>query len=159
MKLRNDSASPSNLCISWLRRERSPSIGLDRRGAVPSVSNRTTLRRFWRPVELTPLLHAFGQVIDGETDGWKLFQGSHTLFFCVIQKFLVWWNMLTVREVALKLNISVGAVYKAINAGELECHRFGKTIRISVDQFECFLSCSALKPPIRIPFNRALKHL
>ena len=42
--------------------------------------------------------------------------------------------MMTVREVALRLKLSAGAVYKAVAQGELEHHRFGTAIRITDDQ-------------------------
>lgn len=42
--------------------------------------------------------------------------------------------MFTVKEVANRLNISQGAVYKAVRSGDLQHHRFGASIRISEDQ-------------------------
>lgn len=42
--------------------------------------------------------------------------------------------MLTVKEVASRLNVSQGAVYKAVRSGELEHHRIGISIRISEEQ-------------------------
>ncbi len=51
--------------------------------------------------------------------------------------------MHTVKEVAAELRISIGAVYRLITTGALECHRFVKTIRVSKKQMEEFLECSA----------------
>ncbi|GAB5441331.1 MAG: hypothetical protein Fues2KO_16800 [Fuerstiella sp.] len=42
--------------------------------------------------------------------------------------------MFTVKEVANRLNISPGAIYKAVRNGELQHHRFGASIRISEEQ-------------------------
>ena len=42
--------------------------------------------------------------------------------------------MLTISDVARRLNISRGAVYKAVRNGELQHHRFGASIRISEEQ-------------------------
>ena len=47
--------------------------------------------------------------------------------------------MLTVRDVASRLNISQGAVYKAVRSGELSHHRFGASIRISEEQLTEFV--------------------
>lgn len=67
-------------------------------------------------------------------------------------------SMYTVKEVASKLKISVGAVYKAIASADLECYRFGKTIRISQEQLNEFLECStSCEAPQEL--SRSLKHL
>ena len=50
--------------------------------------------------------------------------------------------MRTVKEIATELRISIGAVYRLITTGQLQCHRFGKTIRISQQQLDEFLECS-----------------
>ncbi len=42
--------------------------------------------------------------------------------------------MFTVKQVGQRLNLSIGAVYKAISCGDLECHRFGAAIRITEEQ-------------------------
>jgi excisionase family DNA binding protein len=39
--------------------------------------------------------------------------------------------LLTIKEAAQKLRLSPKFVYRAIDAGELACHRFGRAIRIS----------------------------
>ena len=50
--------------------------------------------------------------------------------------------MLTVKQVASRLNISLGAVYKAMQDGVLEHHRFGSALRISEEQLEEYLQQS-----------------
>ncbi len=67
--------------------------------------------------------------------------------------------MLTVKEVATKLKISLGAVYKAISAGDLECHRFGKSIRISQQQLDEYMKTSASNLDRQERMSRILKHL
>lgn len=47
--------------------------------------------------------------------------------------------MLTIKQVAEHLSLSIGAVYKAINRGELEHHRFGSSIRVTDEQLEDFI--------------------
>ncbi len=47
--------------------------------------------------------------------------------------------MLTVKQVSERLNVSKGAVYNAIQQGNLEHHRFGSAIRVSEDQLREFL--------------------
>ena len=47
--------------------------------------------------------------------------------------------MLTVKDVAQRLNVSLGAVYKAIQNGSLEHHRFGSSIRITEKQLAEYL--------------------
>lgn len=39
--------------------------------------------------------------------------------------------MFTVKQAGQRLNLSIGALYKAISCGDLECHRFGTAIRIT----------------------------
>ena len=67
--------------------------------------------------------------------------------------------MMTVKEVAERLNLSHGAVYKAIHKGELEHHRFGAAIRITETQLTAFLEETRIRseaPPIYAP---RFKHL
>ena len=66
--------------------------------------------------------------------------------------------MLTVKDIAKKLNISIGAVYKAISSGELECHRFGNAIRISPTQLDEFLESAKHSSRDQVPLRR-FKHL
>ena len=62
--------------------------------------------------------------------------------------------MMTVKEVAERLNLSEGAVYKAVHNGELEHHRFGAAIRITEDQLTAFLEETRVRAeaePIHVP--------
>lgn len=47
--------------------------------------------------------------------------------------------MMTVKDVAKRLNVSEGAIYKAIQNGALEHHRFGAAIRVTDEQLAEFL--------------------
>ena len=49
------------------------------------------------------------------------------------------FEMLTVKQVADQLNVSIGAVYKAIQNGSLEHFRFGSAIRITEEQLTDYL--------------------
>ena len=53
--------------------------------------------------------------------------------------------MLTAKQVADRLNVSVGAVYKAIHQGDLEHHRFGSTIRVSEEQLRDFVETTRVR--------------
>jgi len=68
-------------------------------------------------------------------------------------------NMYSVKEVASKLNISNGGVYRLITNGDLESHRFGTTIRISDKQLDDFLELTAFRHEASKKFSRPLKHL
>ncbi len=60
--------------------------------------------------------------------------------------------MLTVKDVAKQLNVSEGAVYKAIQSGALEHHRFGASIRVTEVQLAEFLDQTRIRverEPIR----------
>ena len=48
-------------------------------------------------------------------------------------------TMLTVKQVAERLGISRGLVYKLVRAGELGSHRIGAAIRIAEDQLREYL--------------------
>ena len=47
--------------------------------------------------------------------------------------------MLTVFEVAQRLGVSRGLVYKLINRGDMECHRVGSVIRVAESQLQGYL--------------------
>lgn len=53
--------------------------------------------------------------------------------------------MHNVKQVAERLNVSLGAVYKAIRSGELEHHRFGASIRVSEEQLREFIEETRVK--------------
>jgi excisionase family DNA binding protein len=69
--------------------------------------------------------------------------------------------MLTVMEVATRLKLSRRAVYRAVELGDLEHHRFGASIRVSESQLEAFLDRSRVHVHNQEPNTRALvrKHL
>ncbi|MDA0809771.1 MAG: helix-turn-helix domain-containing protein [Planctomycetota bacterium] len=67
--------------------------------------------------------------------------------------------MHTVKQVAEQLNVSIGAVYKAIKRGDLEHHRFGSTIRVTEEQLAEYLQETRVKAepaPIQV---REFRHL
>jgi excisionase family DNA binding protein len=45
-------------------------------------------------------------------------------------------DYLTVEEIAAKIKSSRAFIYKEIDAGRLECDRFGALVRISPEQFD-----------------------
>ena len=47
--------------------------------------------------------------------------------------------MHTVKEIATKLTVSQGVVYKEIALGKLRCYRIGAAIRISAEQLQEYL--------------------
>jgi excisionase family DNA binding protein len=75
--------------------------------------------------------------------------------------------MLTIAEVAQRLQISVSLVYREIHAGRLRCHRFGRRCyRVAPEDLEVYLrenlAATALRSAPRRPnANRVgvLRHL
>jgi excisionase family DNA binding protein len=68
--------------------------------------------------------------------------------------------MLTVRDIADRLNVSIGIIYRLIAMGELQCYRIGKAIRISTLQIEEYLDQSnRIVGEKKMEFSRTLKHL
>ena len=67
--------------------------------------------------------------------------------------------MLTVKDIANQLNLSQGAVYKAITSGELEHHRFGASIRITEAQLERYLEKTRARQVPRPEQSKEFKHL
>lgn len=68
--------------------------------------------------------------------------------------------MLTVKDVASELRLSIGAVYKAINSGRLGHHRFGSSIRITHEQLAEFIEHSCVTPESpSTGLTRRFKHL
>lgn len=47
---------------------------------------------------------------------------------------------LTVKEVASRLGVSIGAIYKEISKGSLKHYRVGAAIRVSEEHFQAWLS-------------------
>lgn len=67
--------------------------------------------------------------------------------------------MMTVKEVAERLSLSEGAVYKAIRNGELEHHRFGAAIRITEAQLAAFLDETRIRGEVEPIHAPRFKHL
>ena len=55
--------------------------------------------------------------------------------------------MLTVRETAKRLTISLSSAYDLIHSGELPHYRIGGAIRISEADFQDFLAAARLEKP------------
>lgn len=67
-------------------------------------------------------------------------------------------KMLTVKEVASRLRISTGAVYKAVSENSLNHYRIGSAIRISEDQLQSWLTSLATESAGRTD-GRSYRHL
>lgn len=67
--------------------------------------------------------------------------------------------MLTIKQVAEQLNLSIGAVYKAVKRGDLEHHRFGATIRVTEEQLAAFLQETRVKVEAAPIHVREFRHL
>jgi excisionase family DNA binding protein len=67
--------------------------------------------------------------------------------------------MLTVKEVALRLNVSVGLVYKLVASGALQAHRIGSAIRVTEAQVNSYLDHCGSTTPRQPPTRVDLKHL
>ena len=68
-------------------------------------------------------------------------------------------NMMTVKQVAERLGISLAQVYALCSVGRLPCHRFGKgkgAIRVKEEDLDAFVEASRFKPPVELP---ALVHI
>ena len=76
--------------------------------------------------------------------------------------------MLTVRDVAMKLNVCESSVYGLIESGRLACHRIANgrgVIRVHEDDLETYLASCRVnttkesgEKPVRIP-RRNLRHI
>ena len=47
--------------------------------------------------------------------------------------------MLTPKQLAARLSLSLSMVYRLLTSGELECYRFGAAYRVSEEQLNRFL--------------------
>ncbi len=47
--------------------------------------------------------------------------------------------MLTPKQLAARLSLSLSMVYRLLSSGELECYRFGSAYRVSEEQLNQFL--------------------
>lgn len=67
--------------------------------------------------------------------------------------------MLTVKEVAQRLNVSAGLVYKLVASGVLQAHRVGSAIRVTDQQISAYLEQCQSDPLPQRPTRTHLKHL
>ncbi|MDA1013843.1 MAG: helix-turn-helix domain-containing protein [Planctomycetota bacterium] len=67
--------------------------------------------------------------------------------------------MLTVKQVAQQLNVSLGSVYKSIRRGDLEHHRFGASIRVSEEQLAEFVEGTRVRTDPDLLDVTEFKHL
>lgn len=60
---------------------------------------------------------------------------------------------LTVKQVAERLQVSLGTVYGAVDRGELKAHRFGRrtALRVSEDSLQKYIDDCAEEEPQRLP--------
>ena len=55
------------------------------------------------------------------------------------------YPLLTVKQVANRLNVGVWSIYDYISSGDLDCHIVGKRKRISEEALEDFLTIQKIK--------------
>lgn len=67
--------------------------------------------------------------------------------------------MFTVKQAGQRLNLSIGALYKAISCGDLECHRFGTAIRITEEQLTAYLERTRITAEDDLSAVTVFKHL
>ena len=60
-------------------------------------------------------------------------------------------SSLTVKDAAVRLNLSSKKVYRMCLAGELRCFRAGRAIRVSIDEIERFEQNGAVPAAPRVP--------
>jgi excisionase family DNA binding protein len=63
--------------------------------------------------------------------------------------------MLTVKQLAERLNISADKVYGLVGAGKIEHHKIGGAIRITEAQLAAYLEST--RQPVREPTRRPLR--
>ena len=62
--------------------------------------------------------------------------------------------MLTPKQLAERLSLSLSMVYRLLSTGELECYRFGSTYRVSEEQLTAFLQKQKMEAQRRLPKAR-----
>lgn len=62
--------------------------------------------------------------------------------------------MLTPKQLAARLSLSLSMVYRLLANGELECYRFGSAYRVSEDQLNAFLQRQKVETQKSIPRGR-----
>ena len=62
--------------------------------------------------------------------------------------------MLTPKQLAARLSLSLSMVYRLLSSGELECYRFGSAYRVSEEQLNQFLQKQKVETRKTIPKAR-----
>ena len=62
--------------------------------------------------------------------------------------------MLTPRQLADRLSLSLSMVYRLLSSGELECYRFGSAYRVSEEQLNQFLQRQKVETQRKLPKAR-----
>ena len=62
--------------------------------------------------------------------------------------------MLTPKQLATRLSLSLSMVYRLLATGELECYRFGSAYRVSEDQLSAFLQKQKVETQRKLPKSR-----
>lgn len=62
--------------------------------------------------------------------------------------------MLTPKQLAARLSLSLSMVYRLLSNGELECYRFGSAYRVSEEQLNQFLQRQKVETQRKLPKAR-----
>ena len=62
--------------------------------------------------------------------------------------------MLTPKQLAARLSLSLSMVYRLLSSGELECYRFGSAYRVSEEQLSQFLQRQKVETLKVLPKSR-----
>ncbi len=62
--------------------------------------------------------------------------------------------MLTPKQLAARLSLSLSMVYRLLSSGELECYRFGSAYRVSEEQLNQFLQRQKVETQRKLPKAR-----
>ena len=62
--------------------------------------------------------------------------------------------MLTPKQLAARLSLSLSMVYRLLTNGELECYRFGSAYRVSEEQLIQFLQRQKVETQRKLPKAR-----
>lgn len=65
--------------------------------------------------------------------------------------------MLTPKQLAERLSLSLSMVYRMLSNGEIECYRFGTAYRVSEEQLSRFLSKQKMEHR-GLPERNGLRH-
>lgn len=64
------------------------------------------------------------------------------------------YKMLTPKQLAERLSLSLSMVYRLLANGELECYRFGAAYRVSEEQLNAFLQKQKVETHRKLPKAR-----